>query len=111
MLLEVRQRNRPIYFGGADVAAYLELESIFVGMLEEAFVEGAVVIEGDFGVALENMGKGGKWISGGSGRSGGGAAVATNGNEIFERALGGCAIIKRHYIMWRGQGRGRRVGC
>ena len=111
VLLEVRQRNRLIYFGGADVAAYLELEFIFVGILEETFVEGAVMIEGDFGVALENMGKGGKWISGGSGRSGGGAAVAPNGNEIFERALGGCTIIKRNDIMRRGQGCGRQVGC
>ena len=53
-------------------------------MLKEAFVEGSVMIKGEFGVALEDLGKGGKGVSRGSGRSGGGAAVATNGNEIFE---------------------------
>ena len=53
-------------------------------MLKEAFVEGSVMIEGDFGVALEDLGKGGKGISGGSSRIGGGPAVATNGQEIFE---------------------------
>ena len=93
VLFEVGERNRPVDSFGADVAACLKVESIFVGMLEEAFVESAIVIEGDFGVALENMRKGGEWISGGSGRIGGSVAIATNGNQIFERALGCCAVI------------------
>ena len=93
VLFEVRQRNRPVYSFGADVAACLKVESIFIGMLEEAIVEGAVVIEGDFGVALENVRKGGEWISGGSGRISGCVAIATNGNQVFERTLGCCAVI------------------
>ena len=56
-LAEVGKRNGEIDFSGSRIAADFKREAPLRRVLEVAFVEGALMIHGEFGITAEKMGQ------------------------------------------------------
>ena len=49
LLFEIGKRDSPIDLLGSSIAAYYKLETPLRSLVDESFVKGSIVIEGDFG--------------------------------------------------------------
>ena len=57
VFLKLREGDAGVYFSAASITADFKAKSPFLGMLEVAFLVGTLVVHGDLGVALEEVGE------------------------------------------------------